>query len=427
MNAEQKMADIPNQHPIIRKLEDKKVQRWITYLLCVAALASFILIRRGGDLAWYLLMGRKVLDGEWAYYDPMTTKWPPFFTVICVPLALLASPSVYLARGVWLALNYVALFIALRLIAKFVYNKPMDLSPETENLNLGSPEILIPLLLTFRYLLSNLEHLQINLILFAMVLGGLALQKNKKEFVGGMLIGAAASLKLMSLAFVPYFIYKRKWRSAAFTSLWIVLFSLSPILMFGWSTFWKYVNEFKAAMDLGWWSGSMNHSVSAMWDRIIGYGIIPFFDKTTHGYPISGNPMARVASLISLAIVAVISAWIFYKRPKNEIGGAVRWWELAEWSVVFIVANIFGPVTWNAFLVVLLLPNMLLFAIWLSQMDQKTKRVAWLAMVVPFVLSLISTPGLVGHTITVILHMSSIITLAVLFLLWGMLTLRARL
>src|SRR5262249_31536351 len=154
---------------------------------------------------------------------------------------LLASPTVYLARAVWLALNYVALFVVLASIARFVYNKPMSLNWKSENLTIASPELLIPLLLTFRYLSSNLEHLQVNLILFAMVLGGLYLQKNQKEFAGGMLIGAAASLKLMSLAFVPYFIYKKQWRRAAFTSLWIVLFSLSPILMFGWDTFWKYV------------------------------------------------------------------------------------------------------------------------------------------------------------------------------------------
>src|SRR5262245_23124112 len=158
------MLEDPNQHWIIRELRKKNVQRWVTYVLFIAILFSFILIRRGGDLAWYLIMGRKVLDGQWAYYDPMTTKWPPFFTVICVPLALLASPTVYLARAVWLALNYVALFVVLAFIARFVYNKPMSLNWKSENLTIASPELLIPLLLTFRYLSSNLEHLQINLI-----------------------------------------------------------------------------------------------------------------------------------------------------------------------------------------------------------------------------------------------------------------------
>jgi alpha-1,2-mannosyltransferase len=275
--------------------------------------------------------------------------------------------------------------------------------------------------------LSNLEHLQVNLILFAMVLGGLSLQKNKKEFAGSMLIGAAASLKIMSIAFVPYLIYKRRWRSAAFTSLWIALFSLSPILMFGWDTYWKYVKEFKAALDLGWWTGSMNHSVFAMWDKLIGYGIIPVVDNVSHGFPVSGNPIARVASLLSLAIVTVISAWIFQKQPQDKFGGSVRWSELAEWSIVFIVSTIFGPVTWNAFLVVLLLPNALLFAIWRSTMDHKTRRLALIVMISSFALSLISTPGIVGHSVTVILHMSSIITVAVLIILWGMLDLRTRL
>ena len=412
---------------MIRVLEKEIVQRWITYFLFIAVIFSFVLIRRGGDLAWYLAMGRKVLDGDWVYYDPMITKWPPFFSLLSALLAILASPTVYLARAVWLFLSYVSLFIALRWIARFVYGKNLGLRLNTDGLTLASPEILIPLLLTFRYLLSNLEHLQINLILFAMVLGGLALQKNKQEFAAGMLIGAAAAIKIMSIAFVPYFIYRRKWRLAAFTILWTVLFSLSPILIFGWDKYWEYVRAFRAALDLGWWVGSMNHSVFAMWDRLIGYGIVPFFDRVTHGFPISGNPIARVASIVSLAIVAAISAWVFQKQPQHKFGGTVPWVELVEWSIVFIVASIFGPVTWNAFLVVLLLPNALLFAIWRSPIDQKTRQIALTVMIISFLLSLISTPGIVGHTITVILHMSSIITIAVLIMLGGLLVLRTRL
>lgn len=412
---------------IIRVLEKKNVQRWITYLLFIAAIFSFVFIRRGGDLAWYLTMGRRVLDGEWVYFDPMITKWPPFFSLLCALLAILASPTVYLARALWLLLSYVSLFVVLRLIAKFIYEKNLSLRLNTDGLTLASPEILIPLLLTFRYLLSNLEHLQINLILFAMVLGGLALQKNKQEFAAGMLIGAASAIKIMSIAFVPYFMYRRQWRIAAFTILWTVVFSLSPILVFGWDKFWEYVKAFKAALDLGWWVGSMNHSVFAMWDRLLGYGIVPFADRVTHGFPVSGNPVARIASIVSLAIVAAISAWAFQKQPRYKFGGTVPWVELAEWSIVFIVAAIFGPVSWNAFLVVLLLPNVLLFAIWRSPIDKKTRQIAFTVMIISFALSLISTPGIVGHTITVILHMSSIITIAVLIMLWGLFVVRIRL
>jgi len=416
-----------HQIPSIHFLEKKNVQRWIYYFLTIAAIFSFILIRRGGDLAGYLAMGRRVLDGEWIYFDPMITKWPPFFSLLCAPLALLASPTVYLARGVWLFLNYVALLVVLHFIARFIYDKPLSLRLETAGLTPASAELFIPILLTFRYLLSNLEHLQINLILFAMVLGGLSLQKNKQEFRGGMLIGAAIALKIMAIVFVPYFIYRRRWRSAAFVTLWTVLFSLSPILVFGWDKFWEYVNAFRAALDLGWWVGSMNHSVFAMWDRLIGWGMVPFMHRVTVGLPASGNPIVRVASILSLAIVALVSVWVFRKEPRDRFRGRVTWGELAEWSIVFIVGTLFGTVSWNAFLVVLLLPNALLFAVWRSPIDQKTRRIALAAMIVSFALSVISTPGFVGHTFAVILEMSSIITMAVLILLWGLFVVRTQL
>jgi hypothetical protein len=164
-----------------------------------------------------------------------------------------------------------------------------------------------------------------------------------------------------------------------------------------------------------------------MWDRIIGYGIVPFMDKVNHGFPVSGNPIARIASILSLAIVTIISVWTFQKPSVDRFRGCVPWARLVEWSVVFIVGALFGPVTWNAFLVVLLLPNALLFAVSRSAMDQKTRKIALAVMVISFSLSLVSTPGIVGHTFTVILHMSSIITIAVLIMLWGLFVVRIHL
>ncbi len=85
----------------------------------------------------------------------------------------------------------------------------------------------------------------------------------------------------------------------------------------------------------------------------------------------------------------------------------------AEWSVVFIVSALFAPVTWKAFLVVLLLPNALLFAAWrCSGLDPSTRRTARLGLLVASVIALLT---------------SSVLTIAALVLLGGSLWLRARL
>jgi hypothetical protein len=402
------------------------VRRLVLGALLVAGAVGFVVwIRRPGDFAGYLLVGNLVLEGRHIYLDapPRINTWPPFFSLLCVPLALLAMPTPYLARGVWLLLNAGLLVVILDLLARLVYRRPLRLAAaDGAGLSPMAPELLVPLLVTGRYVLANFEHLQINLVLFALTLGGLYLVETRRAVTGGTLLGFGAAIKVMPIAFVAYLAYRRRWRAALAGAATTLALSASPILVFGWTRFQDYVVAWRAAVAAGWGAGRMNQSVFAMWDRFLGHRLPPLGVRGADEVPASGDPLVVIAVMLSLVVVVGLALRAFGSRPPDG------WPRLCEWSVVFVVAALFGPVSWKAYLVVLLLPNTLLFAVWRSPaIESRLRRVAGGVLVAAFVLGGLTAHGLVGAPLAERLEMTSTVTLATLVLLGGLLWLRPRL
>jgi glycosyl transferase family 87 len=399
--------------------------------LLLGALVVFIVagsvawIKRPGDFAGYVLVGNLVLEGREIYRDapPRINTWPPFFSLLCVPLALLAAPTDYLARGVWIALNVALLLVVLRLLARLVYGQSFSLRADGPGLSPASPELLVPLLVTGRYVVANFEHLQINLVLFALTLGGLYLVATGREAAGGALIGLGAAIKVMPAAFLLYLAYRRRWRAVLAGGLATAILSLSPIVVFGWARFWGYVVDWRAAVAAGWGAGRMNQSVFAMWDRLLGHHLLPLAARGADEIPESGHPLPLWITALCLILVVALALRAFRWRAQPDGRAA-----LAEWSVVFVVAALFGPVSWKAYLVVLLLPHTLLFAIWRDPaVVPRVRRIAGGVLLASFVLGGLTAHGLVGRGLAERLEMTSVVTAGALVVLGGLLWLRWRL
>ena len=402
-------------------------------LALFAVFGLFSYAQRTGDFAGYLLVGDLVLDGGHAYAEAPAgvNTWPPLFSLLCAPLALVARLSPSLARGLWVILNYAAVLLLLDLLARLVYGRRLSLradpsaldSPEAiENprIPLADAAIFVPLLLSSRWLLANFEHLQVNILIFWLALGGLYLISTNREGLGGLALGLGAALKVMPIVFVPYLAYRRRWRAATLVTLAAAMYSLAPILIFGWSRYWNYVVAWRAEVAAGWGVSAMNHSVFAMLDRVIGHGIMPFTSGDIDGLPESGSPWVTTAMLVILAAVAAHA--LGASRGPVQQGS---WASLSEWSIVFIVAVLFGPVARLYYFVILLLPNVLLFAVWRAPSSEPAiRRLAALALFVPFVLGTLTSPELVGDRLSAAFEMSSVLTLAILVALSCLLWLR---
>jgi Glycosyltransferase family 87 len=400
-------------------------RRLVLSALLLAFVASFfVYARRSVDFAGYAAVGQAFFDGRDIYLDtPVgTNTWPPFFSLTTVPLGLLDRESPYLARIVWVALTWASIFWALDLIARLIYGKRLRFQPDESSLAITSPELLVPFALTLPYIINNFELLQINMILFALALWGLFLQASGREAAGGIAIAAAAAMKVMAIAFLPYLLYRKRWRAAFWMAAATLFFFFCPALFLGWTKFWQGLALWPLALRASWGAGNAHQSVYSMWDRILGYGYIPFAVPGTFMLPLSGARSAKLAWEVTCAIAAVLGAIACRGTPPP----GSRWAQV-EWAAVFVAATILSPLTRKPYLVVLLLPYALLYAAWRSaNLDARTRRGLRNIMFVSFALSLPTLHDVIGKSLAVRLEMGSVVTYGSLITLGGLLWYRSR-
>jgi hypothetical protein len=392
----------------------------ILFVLLSAVVASFFVYApREKDFQFYAAEGNAFFDGRDIYLD---TPWqsntmPPFFSLVAVPLGLINRVSPYLNHVLWIALNWASIVLVLDLIARLIYGKRLRWRPDESSLTIISSELLIPFLLTLPFILNNFELLQINMILYALALWGVYLQATGKDAAGGIAIAAAAAMKVMAIALLPYLLYRKRWRAAAWMAGATAFFSLSPAFFMGWGKFLKDVGLWSVSLNATMGSGNSLQSVYSMWDRIIGYGYIPFAVPGTFLLPFSGSHSARLAWELTGVAIALLGLLACRGTPQPDS----RWAQI-EWSLVFVAATILSPLTRKPYLVVLFLPYALLYAAWRSSdLDARARRILRNVMFVCFATSIPTLHDLIGKALAVRLEMGSIVTYGVLIMLGGLL------
>jgi hypothetical protein len=384
---------------------------------------------RIGDYAGYLIVGDLGLAGRDIYRDapPGINTWPPFFGLACIPVALLSHLSLVGARVAWLLLNWGALLVALAASVRLVYGKALVFGglagPTAGGFDIVSTGALLPLLLCIRWILSNFEHLQVNLIILALVLAGLVRHRTGRQRSAGMLIGAAAALKVIPILFVPYFFWRRQWRAMWWTAAAAAAWSVLPAIVYGPA---RFADQFAAWLDFfrrGQGVGKMNLSVYAMIDRIAGHRIVPFAIPGIDNLAPSGSAVVAVLLLGSLALVAGLACF-FFRGPYDPERRAT----VAEWSIVLLVGTIFSPLTWKFYLVVLLLPMTLFVATWQDRsVDRSFRRSLRWQTWIAWAIAMAAANVIVGNDFAFRLEMGSALTISALIELATLYWYRARL
>ena len=395
-------------------------------IFLLAAVIFVAYVKRRGDLKGYVAAGAAVLSGADIYADtePGLNNWPPFFSLVCVPLALMDKVSPRLTAGLWMIVDYILLWFVLSLVTRLVYGRNLAFRAQGSGIPLASAGVLVPLLLTFPYILYHMLYHQVNLLIFLLALGGLVLQANERPLSGGIALGAAAAMKVMPIAFIPYLAYRRRWRAAFYAVAAAAAFSLSPILVFGWRRFWHYAGSWlQICAHNNWGAGNANQSLYAMWDRILGHGLVPFIMQGPYDLPMSHEPRVTLAWGLTLAVTALVVLFAF--RGLSPAGSTCA---LVEWSVIFLISAVFGPVGWKHYLIVLILPNAMLYAAWRSRdIDSRTRRIAGAILLVCFLLGVSASRDLVGKSLADRLQSGSVVTDAALIMFAGLLWFRRRL
>jgi len=385
-------------------------RRVVTVLLvCVAA---FEVARSLGRLdrvifASYVDVGETVLHGGDPYGPQFTTwppinTWPPFFLFIAAGLALLARVSLAGALLLWQVGCLAAIWGTCRLLARLVDEEPPTFA---------SAATLVPVLMTARLFQEHLQHTQVNLYLLLLVVLAFVLFRRRRDAWGGLALAVAASAKALPIVFLPYLLYKRAWRAAAWTAGFLVVLNVVlPLAVFGpartaqhWRV-WRGVAALETADPT---PHHMNQSLLAALKRVL----------TREGgasdpvrYAVAAWPTSGVVTGFSLlaALGALGLALAFRRHPPGLHGPAPVL--AAELAVCLAAMTLVSPLAWKAHFVTLLAGYWLAWRV----IDG---RIAWGVWWASFACLTLSAPALVGERVNNALESLNVITIGALLVL----------
>ena len=97
--------------------------------------------------------------------------------------------------------------------------------------------------------MGDLTHGNVNLFILFLVALGLYAIRRQRDYLGGATIALAIACKVTPALFIPYFVWKRAWKTLAGIAVGLVLFLvLIPSLLLGFARNWELLHSWTDQM-----------------------------------------------------------------------------------------------------------------------------------------------------------------------------------
>lgn len=326
---------------------------WVITLLVVAVLyANKAAEERSAFIRW-----RHQVHDFWQgvnIWDKYVFPNPPIMPICLSPL--MALPPVVGAL-LWFAIKAsmatVALFWCLR----------MARGPEGKSFPWWAVGLV--LLLSLRTLLSDLTHGNINILILFLVVAMLEAWRRGYDALAGLLLGAAITFKVTPALFLPYFFYKKSWRTVGATFLGLFLcFLVIPSVVLGpefnrqcLSMWWhRMLSPYVVGDDIS--PQEMNQSLGGVMTRLL---VEHPRAQSAHGYggvkfPVNvvAWPSEQVTLLVKVLSVGLLGLLGLFCRTRTERRDDARMF--GEYALVVLTMLFASERTWKHHYVTLMLP-----------------------------------------------------------------------
>lgn len=335
---------------------------------------AFSFFRHVEDGEWHTCYARaaqRMQAGETIHRNELTAyAYPPAMALLSVPLANLTPRASLVA---WYLVNVgagCAVFVfAWRLVGG---PRLVRLAPRWQAV------FWLGFLLSLRFLQGPWGNQQFDTAIAALLFWGCWQLWRGRELWAGAGIGAAAAMKCTPLLFVPYLIFRGKWRGAAAACCVAAALNLAPDVLYPQLSGASYLADWKRSFlgEVGqrapgaWFSDlQLNQSLAGLFNRLAQMG--------AGGRPNADAPLApatvaalRWATYGVCALSMLATAWRFGAPFRSVPDGAkhapgthVPWYRLrvaVEASALVCLMLLASPMSSKAHYVVLLLPSLVL-------------------------------------------------------------------
>jgi len=324
-------------------------------------------LNKGGDASVFFEGGRRLLDAAPLYEGSSAAAGfigPPFQAVFFAPFAAIASVSDATARLLWHAVNLAALaagiWCAWRVwtIARAdMLRRPGDSHRGQSPVTVPAPGALstappFPLLFApiFAVLLplqTNFEHQNMNALLFALIAGATWQLTAGAAAAAGILIGAAAAIKVFPAILILWLLARRMWATALIALATAAALTLIPLAIYGPASFAELLETFSRLGSSGWPVRGNNQSLVAALDRLTS-GVAHEGVRTAADAP--------TAAWLFVAAASILIAATGFLIARTRAGAATI---AVEAAAVTTLGVLLSPIAWDHYWT-LLFPSFLL-------------------------------------------------------------------
>lgn len=159
----------------------------------------------------------------------MYNTWPPVFSILSVPLAIINNFNYYLVRFLWMVFLFYCLIYSLKTILEFLENKSLNYKTLFTEYS-KKPWYVISLFFICRSMMDNIMYMQINVPMLAVCLYSF---KKHNNLTSGVIMGVSIGAKVYNVFFIPLFVLLRQWKSLIGIFLGLLLMFALSIVVFG--------------------------------------------------------------------------------------------------------------------------------------------------------------------------------------------------
>lgn len=193
------------------------------------------------DYTVYTAVGQAVIDHTNLYSVQNIRGWryvyPPPFAILMVPFAMV---SYAVGSFVWYLIEVLS-------IAACSYMSVALLKDRQPRSGLKSNSYLmyaLPLVSLSVLLISGMMRCQASVFVYALMIATFYFSLEKKPYLAGFSLAAAALIKVFPLTLVMYFVIRKKWKELMATAIGLIVMGfVLPSLVWGWhQTILNYIN-----------------------------------------------------------------------------------------------------------------------------------------------------------------------------------------
>lgn len=400
----------------------------LTLLAVVLVIQGYLAIFvRQNDILCHVHVGQAFLAG-----DPYGNGQEIYPVGRAMMNALLALAPIYPTRAVCYSLAVLGLVLCFVLWRRLA-EQHSSASPEiTAAAALGAVG------LTFPFLLRDLDEcgMQIFLLVF-LTIAGYALIQNR-AWSSGFWLATATMYKVTPMLFLPFLLWRRQWRAAAWMGVFVLLWALAPMLYLGvdmtlqsHARWWACSSRIAAARQA--YPSQLEREEPKVYNVSFAAAVARYLETVPPDHPLYvhhaafvqfGNLEPLTAYYVvrgAMLGLALVLAWRFWPRGQQL---PVHVDMTCLWAAMCILCAILSPVCWKQHLVLIWPSVFLTLRRCLAQPQQS--RVRLLLLGLAGAIFLLSRNFVVGKAFSEVLLSYKVDTLGVLLCLGLVLSLPAR-